>query len=121
LKNYIVASTISLLSEGNDIPSLEKILLAATTFPPFTDVGRMQQVIGRAVRPDPNNKDKKPAIVIIEDHLSGWIKDKRDIVMDHIEREFKPNIVSFLELIGESHMTSLFEDESPYSSINRPY
>jgi len=94
-KNYIVASTVSLLSEGNDIPSLEKILLAAPSFPPFTDIGRMQQIIGRAVRPDPNNPSKKPIVVIIKDFISGWIQKKREAVMEHIREEFHPDFVEF--------------------------
>lgn len=110
--NYIVASTVSLLSEGNDIPSLEKIIVGAPVFPPFTDVGRLQQIIGREVRPDPNNKVKKPVTIIMDDEVDGWINDKKNIVMDHITREFVPDFISYEEYFKEELQSALINEEA---------
>lgn len=93
IKNYIAASTVSLLSEGNDFPELRNIGLGAPAYSPFTDIGRLIQIVGRAVRPDPKDEHKKPKILIFDDIGEGWVADKKRIAYENLIAEFHPKII----------------------------
>ncbi len=92
--NYIIASTVSLLSEGNDIPALEKIAIGSPAYPPFTDLVRLLQIIGRAVRPDFNNIDKKPLVLLFDDITGGWINKKKEEAYNYAFEEFQPDFIT---------------------------
>ena len=110
IKNYICVSTVSLLSEGNDFPELRRIGVGAPAYSPFTDVARLIQIVGRAVRPDPKDPNKKPIIDIFDDIAEGWVGDKQKIAYENLISEFHPKI------IGESpvqiKIDSLFNNEN---------
>jgi len=88
--NYIIVSTVSLLSEGHDFPTLEKVYVGSPYYPPFIDLVRLEQIIGRVVRPDPNNPNKKPQVLIIKDTPEGWIANKESEVISAVLNAFNP-------------------------------
>ena len=49
-EDAVAIGTTSLLGEGLDIPSLKNLYVCSPVFPPFTDLARVAQVPGRAVR-----------------------------------------------------------------------
>lgn len=91
LTDYILIGTSKLLGEGTDIPSIRNLFCASPAYPPFEDTARMQQIIGRAIRP---YKDKKEAnIIIYNDHTTGWIEKKKQHVFNIINENVKPIII----------------------------
>ncbi len=92
ITDYILIGTSKLLGEGTDIPSIRNVFCASPSYPPFEDTARMQQIIGRAIRP---YKGKEKAnIIIYNDETSGWIAKKKDHVFNIICENVKP-IVSY--------------------------
>lgn len=90
-KDYILIGTSKLLGEGTDVPSIRNLFCASPAYPPFEDTARMQQIIGRAIRP---HKNKKTAnIIIYNDKTSGWIDRKKQHVFNIIYENVKPHIV----------------------------
>jgi superfamily II DNA or RNA helicase len=90
ITDYILIGTSKLLGEGTDIPSIRNLFCASPAYPPFEDTARMQQIIGRAIRPF---KDKNQAnIIIYNDQTSGWIEKKKQHVFNIIYENVKPMI-----------------------------
>lgn len=88
--DYILIGTSKLLGEGTDIPSIRNVFCVSPAYPPFEDTARMQQIIGRAIRPF---KDKKFAnIILYNDQTSGWIEKKKQHVFNIIRQNVKPII-----------------------------
>ncbi|MEA2050021.1 MAG: DEAD/DEAH box helicase [Campylobacterota bacterium] len=88
ITDYVLIGTSKLLGEGTDIPSIRNVFCASPAYPPFEDTARMQQIIGRAIRP---YKDKNQAnIIIYNDHTTGWIEKKKQHVFDIICQNVKP-------------------------------
>ncbi len=86
--DYILIGTSKLLGEGTDIPSIRNVFCASPAYPPFEDTARMQQIIGRAIRPF---KDKNSAnIIIYNDQTTGWIEKKKQHVFNIINENVKP-------------------------------
>ena len=89
--NYVLIGTSKLLGEGTDIPSIRNVFCASPAYPPFEDTARMQQIIGRAMRPF---KDKKTAnIIIYNDETSGWIDKKKQHVFNIVCENVKPIVI----------------------------
>lgn len=90
ITNYVLIGTSKLLGEGTDIPSIRNVFCASPAYPPFEDTARMQQIIGRAIRPF---KGKKTAnIIIYNDETSGWIDKKKQHVFNIVYENVKPII-----------------------------
>lgn len=90
--DYILVGTSKLLGEGTDIPSIRNLFCASPAYPPFEDTARVQQIIGRAIRP---HKDKKTAnIIIYNDKTTGWIERKKQHVFNIIYENVQPNILN---------------------------
>ena len=88
ITNYVLIGTSKLLGEGTDIPSIRNVFCASPAYPPFEDTARMQQIIGRAIRPF---KDKDSAnIIIYNDKTSGWIDKKKQHVFNIVYENVKP-------------------------------
>jgi superfamily II DNA or RNA helicase len=88
MTDYILIGTSKLLGEGTDIPSIRNVFCASPAYPPFEDTARMQQIIGRAIRPF---KDKDNAhIIIYNDQTTGWIDKKKNHVFNIIYENVKP-------------------------------
>ncbi|PIF04678.1 MAG: hypothetical protein CSA86_01050 [Arcobacter sp.] len=88
IKDYILIGTSKLLGEGTDIPSIRNVFCLSPAYPPFEDTARMQQIIGRAIRPF---KDKNSAnIIIYDDETSGWIQKKKDNVFNIVYENVQP-------------------------------
>jgi len=88
ITDYVLIGTSKLLGEGTDIPSIRNVFCASPAYPPFEDTARMQQIIGRAIRPF---KDKKDAnIIIYNDETSGWIDKKKEHVFNIVQQNVKP-------------------------------
>ncbi len=88
ITDYILIGTSKLLGEGTDIPSIRNVFCASPSYPPFEDTARMQQVIGRAIRPF---KDKNRAnIIIYNDETSGWIDKKKQHIYNIVYENVKP-------------------------------
>ncbi|MEA3513444.1 MAG: DEAD/DEAH box helicase [Campylobacterota bacterium] len=88
ITDYVLIGTSKLLGEGTDIPSIRNVFCASPAYPPFEDTARMQQIIGRAIRPF---KDKKNAnIIIYNDKTTGWIDKKKQNVFDIVQLNVKP-------------------------------
>jgi len=88
--DYILIGTSKLLGEGTDIPSIRNVFCASPAYPPFEDTARMQQIIGRAIRP---YKDKNRAnIIIYNDQTSGWIDRKKEHVFGIVNSNVLPVI-----------------------------
>lgn len=86
--DYVLIGTSKLLGEGTDIPSIRNVFCASPAYPPFEDTARMQQIIGRAIRPF---KDKETAnIIIYNDETSGWIDKKKHHVFNIVYENVKP-------------------------------
>ncbi|MEA3353007.1 MAG: DEAD/DEAH box helicase [Campylobacterota bacterium] len=90
--DYVLIGTSKLLGEGTDIPSIRNVFCASPAYPPFEDTARMQQIIGRAIRPF---KDKNTAnIIIYNDQTSGWIDKKKQHVFNIVYENVKPFVKS---------------------------
>ncbi len=90
--DYVLIGTSKLLGEGTDIPSIRNVFCASPSYPPFEDTARMQQIIGRAIRP---YKDKKTAnIIIYNDETSGWIEKKKQHVFNIVCENVKPILLN---------------------------
>jgi len=90
ITDYVLIGTSKLLGEGTDIPSIRNVFCASPAYPPFEDTARMQQIIGRAIRPF---KDKATAnIIIYDDETSGWINKKKEHVFNIVCQNVKPFI-----------------------------
>ncbi|MEA3290627.1 MAG: DEAD/DEAH box helicase [Campylobacterota bacterium] len=88
ITDYVLIGTSKLLGEGTDIPSIRNVFCASPAYPPFEDTARMQQIIGRAIRPF---KDKNSAnIIIYNDQTSGWIDKKKQLVFNIVYENVKP-------------------------------
>ena len=86
--DYILIGTSKLLGEGTDIPSIRNVFCASPAYPPFEDTARMQQIIGRAIRPF---QDKTSAnIIIYDDITSGWIEKKKEHVFNIVCENVQP-------------------------------
>jgi len=93
LDEYYVFGTIQLLGEGIDIPSLEKIFVYSPAYPPFTDSARLQQIIGRPVRPYPGMSNCY--VYLFDDDTDGWITDKKNKTYSIVESEMHPKIEDY--------------------------
>ena len=92
ISDYVLIGTSKLLGEGTDIPSIRNVFCASPSYPPFEDTARMQQIIGRAIRP---YKDKKTAnIIIYNDKTSGWIDQKKQHVFNIVCENVKPIVIN---------------------------
>lgn len=90
ITDYVLIGTSKLLGEGTDIPSIKNVFCASPAYPPFEDTARLQQIIGRAMRPF---KDKNTAnIIIYNDETTGWIDKKKNEVLDIVINNVKPII-----------------------------
>ena len=90
ITDYVLIGTSKLLGEGTDIPSIKNVFCASPAYPPFEDTARLQQIIGRAMRPF---KDKTSAnIIIYNDITTGWIDKKKNEVLDLVFNNVKPII-----------------------------
>ena len=90
ITDYVLIGTSKLLGEGTDIPSIKNVFCASPAYPPFEDTARLQQIIGRAMRPF---KDKTSAnIIIYNDITTGWIDKKKNEVLDIVFNNVKPII-----------------------------
>ncbi len=90
IMDYVLIGTSKLLGEGTDIPSIKNVFCASPAYPPFEDTARLQQIIGRAMRPF---KDKNSAnIIIYNDETTGWINKKKNEVLDIVINNVKPII-----------------------------
>jgi superfamily II DNA or RNA helicase len=88
--DYVLIGTSKLLGEGTDIPSIRNVFCASPAYPPFEDTARMQQIIGRAIRPF---KGKDTAnIIIYDDETSGWIEKKKEHVFNIVCENVHPII-----------------------------
>ena len=88
--DYVLIGTSKLLGEGTDIPSIRNVFCASPAYPPFEDTARMQQIIGRAIRP---YKDKNRAnIIIYNDQTTGWIDKKKEHVFNIVSTNVLPII-----------------------------
>jgi len=93
-ESYIGVGTISLLSDGFDLPNLEKIAVCSPAYPPFTDMTKLIQIIGRTVRP---YEGKKPSVLIFDDKTIGVVHSKKEKTIKAILTEFHPKIYRDLE------------------------
>jgi len=90
ITDYVLIGTSKLLGEGTDIPSIRNVFCASPAYPPFEDTARMQQIIGRAIRPF---TDKKTAnIIIYDDETTGWIDKKKEHVFNIVCQNVQPII-----------------------------
>lgn len=90
ITDYVLIGTSKLLGEGTDIPSIKNVFCVSPAYPPFEDTARLQQIIGRAMRPF---KDKSTAnIVMYNDKTSGWIDKKKNEVLNIVINNVKPII-----------------------------
>ena len=90
ITDYVLIGTSKLLGEGTDIPSIRNVFCASPAYPPFEDTARMQQIIGRAIRPF-ENKDTAN-IIIYNDETEGWIDKKKEHVFNIIYENVQPFI-----------------------------
>jgi superfamily II DNA or RNA helicase len=89
--NYVLIGTSKLLGEGTDIPSIRNLFCASPAYPPFEDTARMQQIIGRAIRPFEGKNSAN--IIVYNDKTSGWISKKKEHVLNIIYENVKPIVV----------------------------
>ena len=94
LDSYIAVGTVSLLSDGFDLPNLEKIALCSPSYPPFVDATKLVQITGRVVRPFAG---KKPVVLVFDDTTVGFINLKKQRAYADLKREFNPVIYMDLE------------------------
>ena len=90
ITDYILIGTSKLLGEGTDIPSIRNVFCLSPAYPPFEDTARMQQIIGRAIRPFEGKENAN--IIIYEDETSGWIEKKKDNVFNIVNENVQPII-----------------------------
>lgn len=90
ITDYVLIGTSKLLGEGTDIPSIKNVFCASPSYPPFEDTARLQQIIGRAMRPFKNKKSAN--IIIYNDETTGWINKKKNEVLDIVINNVKPII-----------------------------
>ena len=88
--DYVLIGTSKLLGEGTDIPSIRNLFCASPAYPPFEDTARMQQIIGRAIRPYEGKE--RANIVIYNDQSSGWIEKKKQHVFNIVYQNVKPYV-----------------------------
>jgi len=88
--DYVLIGTSKLLGEGTDIPSIRNVFCASPAYPPFEDTARMQQIIGRAIRPF--EEKEKANIIIYNDQTSGWIEKKKENVFNIVCTNVHPKI-----------------------------
>lgn len=90
ITDYVLIGTSKLLGEGTDIPSIKNVFCASPAYPPFEDTARLQQIIGRAMRPFKNKNSAN--IIIYNDITAGWIDKKKNEVLDIVINNVKPII-----------------------------
>jgi len=90
ITDYVLIGTSKLLGEGTDIPSIKNVFCASPAYPPFEDTARLQQIIGRAMRPFKNKTSAN--IIIYNDITTGWIDKKKNEVLDIVFNNVKPII-----------------------------
>ena len=88
--DYVLIGTSKLLGEGTDIPSIKNVFCASPAYPPFEDTARLQQIIGRAMRPFKNKNTAN--IIMYNDETTGWINKKKNEVLDIVINNVKPGI-----------------------------
>ena len=88
--DYVLIGTSKLLGEGTDIPSIKNVFCASPSYPPFEDTARLQQIIGRAMRPFKNKNTAN--IIMYNDETTGWINKKKNEVLDIVINNVKPGI-----------------------------
>ena len=88
ITDYVLIGTSKLLGEGTDIPSIKNVFCASPAYPPFEDTARLQQIIGRAMRPFKNKKSAN--ITMYNDRTTGWIDKKKNEVLDIVINNVKP-------------------------------
>lgn len=86
--DYVLVGTSKLLGEGTDIPSIRNLFCASPAYPPFEDTARMQQIIGRTIRPFEGKN--RANIIIYNDHTSGWIDKKKEHVFNIVYTNVQP-------------------------------
>ncbi len=86
--DFVLIGTSKLLGEGTDIPSIKNVFCASPAYPPFEDTARLQQIIGRAMRPFKNKNTAN--IIIYNDETTGWINKKKNEVLDIVVNNVKP-------------------------------
>ncbi|MGB5866938.1 MAG: helicase-related protein, partial [Arcobacteraceae bacterium] len=91
ITDYVLIGTSKLLGEGTDIPSIRNVFCASPAYPPFEDTARMQQIIGRAIRPF-EGKDSAN-IIIYDDETSGWIEKKKENVFNIVNENVQPIMI----------------------------
>ncbi|MCP4971388.1 MAG: DEAD/DEAH box helicase [Arcobacter sp.] len=90
ITDYVLIGTSKLLGEGTDIPSIKNVFCSSPAYPPFEDTARLQQIIGRAMRPFKNKN--RANIIIYNDETTGWIDKKKKEVLDIVFNNVKPII-----------------------------
>ncbi len=90
ITDYVLIGTSKLLGEGTDIPSIKNVFCSSPAYPPFEDTARLQQIIGRAMRPFKNKN--RANIIIYDDETTGWIDKKKKEVLDIVFNNVKPII-----------------------------
>ena len=90
ITDYVLIGTSKLLGEGTDIPSIKNVFCASPAYPPFEDTARLQQIIGRAMRPFKNKNTAN--IIMYNDETTGWINKKKNEVLDIVINNVKPVI-----------------------------
>ena len=103
--NAIAIGTTSLLGEGLDIPSLKNLYVCSPVFPPFTDLARVAQVPGRAIR-SCEGKSEANIIYFKDIHMHSWINNKQCLAEEIIAKEFNPRFLSEKEMeekLSNSH------------------
>ena len=90
ITDYVLIGTSKLLGEGTDIPSIKNVFCASPAYPPFEDTARLQQIIGRAMRPFKNKSSAN--IIMYNDLTTGWIDKKKNEVLNIVINNVKPII-----------------------------
>ena len=90
ITDYVLIGTSKLLGEGTDIPSIKNVFCASPAYPPFEDTARLQQIIGRAMRPFKNKNSAN--IIMYNDLTTGWIDKKKNEVLNIVINNVKPII-----------------------------
>jgi len=124
ISNYLLVSTTAFLGEGKDIPSIEKIFIGSPVYPPFFDAARLQQIIGRGMRPD--ELKKRCLVLLADDTTIGWIHAKKDNTYNMIKKILHPSfrtdskkivLISGEKRSGKSESASIIYSELKENKI----
>jgi len=94
IDNYIVVTTVQFLGEGSDVPSLSNIIVGSPVYPPFSDMARLQQIIGRGMRPDPYFPNKKCNVHVSDDNNIDWTAGKKQEAYSIVDTLVKPRWIN---------------------------